>query len=106
MNQLRIQYLYEECEICLYLILFAVPAARNSKHWSWEAVNRVVLTVKVRTLKSRCLFLPIEVVVIPPPPAVLAVGQDVPVAPVPAVVPVIRLVQSAIICQFKERNYK
>ena len=106
MNQLLILYVYEECEICLYLILFAVPAARNSKHWSWEAVNQVVLTVKVRILKSRCLFLPIEVVMIPPPPVVLAVGQDVPVAPVPAVVPAIRLAQSAIIYQLKERNYK
>ena len=99
LNQLLIQYLYEECKICLYLILFAVPAARNSKHWSWEAVNRVVLTVKVRILKSKCLFSHIEVVEIPLHPEVLAVDRDVPAVPVQAAVHVIRFEKRAVTWQ-------
>ena len=89
LNQLLIQYVYKEYNICLYLILSVVPAVRNSKHWSWEAANRVVLTVKVRIFKSRCLFSRIEVVPILLHPAVRAVGQDVPVAPARTVVPAI-----------------
>jgi len=77
------------------LILSVVPAARNSKLWSWEAANQLVLTVKVRILKSRCLFSRIEVVEIPLHPEVLAVDRDVPVVPVQAAVHVIRFEKRA-----------
>jgi len=72
------------------LILSAAPAVRNLKHWSWGAENRVALTVKVMTLKSRCLFLPIEAVGIPLHPEVRAVGQDVRAVPALTAVPVIK----------------
>ena len=98
--------IYLEYSTCLYLILNVVPAARNLKHWLWEAANRVVRIVKVRTLKNRCLFLLNEVVEIPLHQEVRAVAQDVPVAPAPVAVHVIRLTQSVIRCQLKEWNYK
>jgi hypothetical protein len=64
------------------LILSVAPAVKNLKPWSWAVVNRLVRTVKVKILKSRCLFLRSEVVV-PLHPEVRAVGQDVQTAPVP-----------------------
>jgi hypothetical protein len=94
LNQLLIQYVHEEYSICLYLILFVDHAAKNLKHWLWGAVNRVVLTVKVRILQSRCLFSHIEVVAIPLHPEVRIVAQDVPAVQVPTAAPAIRLVQS------------
>ena len=84
----------EEFSICLYLILFVEHAAKNLKHWSWGAANRVVQTAKVRILQSRCLFLRIEVEAGPPHPEVQAVAQDVPAVQVPIAAPVIRVVQS------------
>lgn len=89
-----IKYVYEEYSICLYLILFVEHAAKNLKHWSWGAANRVVLNVKVRILQSRCLFLRIEVVAVPPHPEVRAVAQDVLAVQVPIAAPAIRIVQS------------
>ena len=89
-----IKYVYEEYSICLYLILFVEHAAKNLKHWSWGAANRVVLNVKVRILQSRCLFLRIEVVAVPPQPEVRAVAQDVLAVQVPIAAPAIRIVQS------------
>ena len=89
-----IKYVYEEYSICLYLILFVEHAAKNLKHWLWGAANRVVLNVKVRILQSRCLFLRIEVVAVPPHPEVRAVAQDVPAVQVPIAAPAIRIVQS------------
>jgi len=94
LNQLLIKYVYEEYSICLYLILFVEHAAKNLKHWSWGAANRVVLNVKVRTLQSRCLFSHIEVVAVPPQPEVRAVAQDVLAVQVPIAAPAIRIVQS------------
>jgi len=41
------------------MILSVVPAARNSKPWSWEAASRNARNAKVKTCRSRCLFLPI-----------------------------------------------
>ena len=82
---------------CHYLILSVAPAARNSKLWLWEAINRPVLTVKVRILRSKCLFLRIEVVAIPLHPEVLAVDQDVPVAPAQTAAHAIKLEKPAVI---------
>jgi len=79
------------------LILSVVPAARNSRPWSWGAASRRVLTVKVRISKSKCLFSPIEVVGIPPHPEVPAVDLDVPAAPAQAAVHVIRIEKRAVI---------
>jgi len=90
LDQLLIQFLFG-VHACLYLILNVVLAARNLKHWSWGAVNRVVRIVKVKTLKNRCLYLLIEVVEIPLHQEVRAVVQDVPVAPAPVAVHAIRL---------------
>jgi hypothetical protein len=95
LNQLLIKYVYEEYSICLYLILFVEHAAKNLKHWSWGAANRVVLNVKVRILQSRCLFLRIEVEAVPPP-EVRAVAQGVQAVQVPIAAPVIRILQSII----------
>jgi len=91
---LLIKYVYEEYSICLYLILFVEHAAKNLKHWSWGAANRVVLNVKVRILQSRCLFLRIEVEAVPPHLEVRAVTQDVLAVQVPIAAPAIRIVLS------------
>jgi hypothetical protein len=76
------------------MILFVEHAAKNLKHWSWGAANRVVQTAKVRTLQSRCLFLRIEVEAVPPHPEVRAVAQDVLAVQVPIAAPAIRIVLS------------
>jgi hypothetical protein len=74
---------------CLYLILSADLAARNSKHSSWEATSRNALIAKAEICKSRCLFLRIGAVVILPHQGGQAAVRDVPAAPAPAAVHVI-----------------
>jgi hypothetical protein len=59
------------------LILSVVPAAKNLKPWSWEAVSLSVLNARAGTLKSRCRFLRIAAAVEVPHPVIQVVAQDV-----------------------------
>jgi len=81
--------LKQEYVSCHYLILSVVPAAKNLKPLSWEAANRLVRTVKAKTLSSRCQYLPTEAAAALLHPEVQAAAgadaEDVP-APVAAVV--------------------
>jgi hypothetical protein len=82
--------MYKRYSRCLYLILSVVPAARNLRPWSWEAVNPNAQIAKARILKSRCLFSRIEVGAVPPHPEVRAAVRVVPVAPAPTAVHAIK----------------
>ena len=72
------------------MILSVALVARNLKPWLWAVVNRGVRNVKVKILKSLCLFLRIEAVV-PLHPKIRVVGQDVQAAPVPTAAVAIKL---------------
>jgi hypothetical protein len=90
--------LNREKNLCHYLILSAVPAARNLKPWSWEAPNLSALNAKAKTCKSRCQFLRIGALVILPNQGVRAAVQAVPAVQAPTAVHVINQELSVFSC--------